>query len=32
MAATWLSLLRIGWDMANAHTILDDEGHAVPNL
>ena len=32
MAATWLRLLRNGWDMANAHTILDDEGHAVPML
>ena len=29
MAAAGLSLLRIGWDMVNAHTPLDDEGHTT---
>ena len=31
-AATWLSLLRVGWDMVNAHTARGDLGKDLPLL
>ena len=32
LMATWLRLLRVGWDMHNAHTVVDDRGHAISML
>ncbi len=32
MVATWLSLLRVGWDMMNAHTLRDDLGNDLSLL
>ena len=32
MVATWLSLLRVGWDMMHAHTLRDDLGNDLSLL